>query len=135
MGIGNTTTSSALASVILDQPVRNVTGCGAGLDKERLKHKINVIEHAIAVNDPDKTKPIELISKIGGFDIAGMTGLFLGGAVYRIPVVIDGFISAVAAKLACMIVPETVNFMLCSHVSKKNLPEEKCLNLWDLRLC
>ena len=119
MGIGNTTTSSALASVILDQPVRNVTGCGAGLDKERLKHKINVIEHAIAVNDPDKTKPIELISKICGFDIAGMTGLFVGGAVYRIPVVIDGFISAVAAKLACMIVPETVNFMLCSHVSKE----------------
>ncbi len=72
------------------------------------------------MNDPDKTKPIELISKIGGFDIAGMTGfLFVGGAVYRIPVVIDGFISAVAAKLACMIVPETVNFMLCSHVSKR----------------
>lgn len=119
MGIGNTTTSSALASVILDEPVRNVTGCGAGLDKKRLEHKIHVIERAIKVNNPNKTKPVELISKIGGFDIAGMTGLFLGGAVYRIPVVIDGFISAVAAKLACMIAPETVDFMLCSHVSKE----------------
>lgn len=119
MGIGNTTTASAIASVILGEPVKNVTGCGAGLDKERLEHKIHVIERAIEVNKPDRSKPVELLSEIGGFDIAGMTGLFLGGAVYRIPVVIDGFISSVAAKLACMINPEAVNFMLCSHVSKE----------------
>lgn len=119
MGIGNTTTASAIASVILGESVRNVTGCGAGLDKERLEHKNHVIEHAIAVNKPDKNKPVELLSKIGGFDIAGMTGLYLGGAVYRIPIVIDGFISSVAAKIACMINPEAVNFMLCSHVSKE----------------
>ncbi|MDE5649201.1 MAG: nicotinate-nucleotide--dimethylbenzimidazole phosphoribosyltransferase, partial [Oscillospiraceae bacterium] len=87
MGIGNTTTASAIASVILGEPVRNVTGCGAGLDEKRLEHKIHVIERAIKVNDPIKSKPVELLSKIGGFDIAGMTGLFLGGAVYRVPVV------------------------------------------------
>lgn len=140
MGIGNTTTASAIASVILGEPVRNVTGCGAGLDKERLEHKIHVIEHAIEVNNPDKSKPVELISKIGGFDIAGMTGMFLGGAVYKVPVVIDGFISSVAAKLACMINPETVNFMLCSHVSKepagrKILESMKLKAIIDGELC
>ena len=119
MGIGNTTVASAIASVILGEPVRNVTGYGAGLDKDRLEHKIHVIGRAIEINKPDKNKPVELLSKIGGFDIAGMTGLYLGGAVYRIPIVIDGFISSVAAKLACMINPEAVNFMLCSHVSKE----------------
>lgn len=119
MGIGNTTTSSALASVILGETVKNVTGCGAGLDRQRLEHKIHVIEHAVEINRPDRDKPLEMLAKIGGFDIAGMTGLFLGGGVYKIPVVIDGLISSVAAKLACMINPETVNYMLCSHVSKE----------------
>lgn len=119
MGIGNTTTSSAVASVLLDEPVEAVTGKGAGLDNEGLKRKIAVIKRAVEVNKPDKNAPVELLAKLGGFDIAGMTGLFLGGAIYRLPVVIDGFISAAAAALAVKICPVAKDFMLCSHVSKE----------------
>lgn len=117
MGIGNTTTSSAVASVLLDAPPEKVTGRGAGLDNDGLKRKINVIKRAVEVNRPDNNDPLDILSKLGGFDIAGMTGLFLGGAVYRIPVVIDGFISAVSAALAVKINPLARNYILCSHVS------------------
>ncbi|MBE6853132.1 MAG: nicotinate-nucleotide--dimethylbenzimidazole phosphoribosyltransferase [Ruminococcus sp.] len=117
MGIGNTTVASALSSVLLFRSPCEVTGRGAGLDSEGLRRKISVIEKAIALNSPDNEDPIGLISKIGGYDIAGMTGLFLGGAYCHIPVVIDGVISAVAAKLACRINPLTVQYMLPSHVS------------------
>lgn len=119
MGIGNTTTSSAIAAVLLGVPVCDVTGRGAGLDSAGLRRKISVIERAIAVNKPDKANPIELLSKLGGYDIAGMTGLFLGGAVYHIPIVIDGFISAVSAALAAEICPLAKEYMLASHVSKE----------------
>ncbi|MBP1547499.1 MAG: nicotinate-nucleotide--dimethylbenzimidazole phosphoribosyltransferase [Oscillospiraceae bacterium] len=117
MGIGNTTTASAVSSVLLNLPPRQVTGRGAGLDSARLEHKISVIERAISVNNPNKNNPVGLLSKLGGFDIAGMVGLFLGGAYYHIPVVIDGVISAVAAVLACKINPLTVEYMLSSHIS------------------
>lgn len=117
MGIGNTTTAAALSSVLLDLPPCQVTGRGAGLDSERLKKKIAVIERAIDTNKPDKDKPVELLAKLGGFDIAGMVGLFLGGAYYHIPVVIDGVISAVAAVLACKINPIASQYMFPSHVS------------------
>lgn len=119
MGIGNTTTSSAIASLLLDESVPNVTGRGAGLDKDGLKRKIAVIEKALEVNKPDKNDVIDIISKVGGYDIAGMTGLFLGGAIYHIPIVIDGFISSVAAALALKINPLAKEYMLCSHVSKE----------------
>ena len=119
MGIGNTTTSSALAAVLLSVPLSEVTGRGAGLDREGLKRKISVINRAIEVNNPDKNKPVELLSKLGGYDIAGITGLFLGGAIYKIPIVIDGFISAVSAALAVEICPLAKDYMLCSHVSKE----------------
>lgn len=119
MGIGNTTTSSAIAAVLLNKPVHEVTGRGAGLDSEGLKIKINVINRAIEVNQPDVSEPVELLSKLGGFDICGMTGLFLGGAIYRVPVVMDGFISAVAAAVACKICPAVREYVLCSHVSKE----------------
>lgn len=117
MGIGNTTTASALSSVLLGLPPRKVTGRGAGLDTAGLERKIAVIERAITVNNPDKNKPLELLSKLGGFDIAGMVGLFLGGAYYRIPVIIDGVISAAAALLSCKINPRSAEYMLPSHVS------------------
>ncbi len=117
MGIGNTTTASALSSVLLNLPPRQVTGRGAGLDSSGLERKIAVIERAVAVNNPCKDKPVELLAKLGGFDIAGMVGLFLGGAYYHIPVVIDGVISAVAAVLACKINPLAAEYMLPSHVS------------------
>lgn len=117
MGIGNTTTSSAIASVLLGLPVEEVTGRGAGLDSFGLKRKIDVIKRAIDANNPSADRPLELLSKLGGYDIAGMTGLFIGGAVYRVPVVIDGFISAVSAALAVGICPAVRRYMLCSHVS------------------
>lgn len=119
MGIGNTTTSSAIAAVLLSACPCEVTGRGAGLDNAGLERKINVIERAIALNSPCKNDAVDIISKLGGYDIAGMTGLFLGGAIYKIPIVIDGFISAVSAALAVKINPLAKEYMLCSHVSKE----------------
>ena len=119
MGIGNTTIASALSAVLLNLSPKTVTGRGAGLDSEGLSRKISVIEHAIAVNNPDVNKPIELLAKLGGYDVAGMVGLFLGGAYYRIPVIIDGVISAVAALIAYRINPLTAEYMLASHISEE----------------
>lgn len=117
MGIGNTTTASALSAVLLGVPVEEVTGRGAGLTAEGLKNKISVIKRALDINKPDKNNPLDVLAKVGGYDIAGMTGLFLGGAVYGVPVVIDGVISAVSAVLACKINPVCADYMLAGHVS------------------
>ena len=119
MGIGNTTTSSAVASVLLDRSVEEMTGRGAGLSGDGLTRKINAIKKAIEVNKPNPEDAIDVLAKVGGFDIAGMTGMFLGGAALRIPVVIDGFISCVAALLAQRICPQAADYMIASHVSKE----------------
>lgn len=117
MGIGNTTPTSALSSVLLGLPPEKVTGKGAGLSSEGLLHKVEVIKRAITVNSPFSDDPAELISKLGSYEIAGMTGLFLGGAVYGVTMVIDGVISAVSAVLASMFAPASVDHMLAGHVS------------------
>jgi len=117
MSIGNTTTAAAVASALLDLPARRAAGRGAGLSDAALKRKIAVIEQAIAVNRPDPRDPLDVLSKVGGLDIAGMTGLFIGAAAYRLPVVIDGFISSVAALCAKLLAPACRDFMLPSHVS------------------
>lgn len=119
MGIGNTTTSSAVASVLLRQPVEAMTGRGAGLTSEGLERKIQAIKKAVEMHKPDPEDPIDVLAKVGGFDIAGMTGVFLGGALCGIPVVIDGFISCVAALLAIKICPLAKDYMIASHVSKE----------------
>lgn len=119
MGIGNTTTSSAMASVFLNQPVETMTGRGAGLSSEGLTRKINAIKKAIEINRPDPTDPIDVLSKVGGFDIGGMAGVFIGGAALGIPVVTDGFISNVAALTAIRICPEVKSYIIASHVSKE----------------
>lgn len=119
MGIGNTTTSSAVASVLLRQPVEIMTGRGAGLSSEGLERKINAIKKAIQINKPDPEDAIDVLSKVGGLDIAGLAGVFLGGAALKMPVVMDGFISCVAALVAEMICPEAAGYMLPSHVSKE----------------
>ncbi|WP_294153013.1 nicotinate-nucleotide--dimethylbenzimidazole phosphoribosyltransferase [uncultured Clostridium sp.] len=119
MGIGNTTTSSAIASVLLNQPVENVTGKGAGLTSDGLNRKIHVIKESIKLNVPDVSDPIDVLAKVGGYDIAGLVGVFIGGAVYNIPIVIDGFISAVAALVASRIEHKTIQYMIPSHVSKE----------------
>lgn len=119
MGIGNTTTSSAMASVLLNVPVTSVTGKGAGLSDAGLRRKVAVIEEAVKRRKPDPADVLSVLSNLGGFDIAGMTGVFLGGALYRIPVVMDGVISSVAALAAARLCPESVHYMLASHLSNE----------------
>lgn len=119
MGIGNTTTSSAVASVLLGRPVEVMTGRGAGLTSAGLERKIQVIRKAIKLHKPDAGDAVDVLAKVGGFDLAGLTGVYLGGAYYRIPVVIDGFISAVAALAAACMCPDAKEYMIVSHVSKE----------------
>ena len=119
MGIGNTTTSSAVASVLLGKPVEDMTGRGAGLSGEGLGRKINAIKKAIALNNPDRADVIDVLAKVGGLDIAGMTGVFIGGAALGMPVVMDGFISCVSALIAVKICPQVSDYIIASHVSKE----------------
>ena len=119
MGIGNTTTSSALASVFLNRPPEQVTGRGAGLSSAGLERKIKAIETAIQVNKPDPADPLDVLSKVGGLDLAGLCGVFLGGAACRIPVLVDGFISSAAALTAARLCPDAVDYMLGSHASNE----------------
>ena len=119
MGIGNTTTSSAVAVSLLDVPAEEMTGRGAGLTSEGLKKKIEVISDAVKRWNLTKQDPLTILSCVGGFDIAGMTGLYLGGALTHMPVLIDGFISSVAALLAVRMCPDAKGYMLATHVSKE----------------
>lgn len=119
MGIGNTTTSSAVTSAMLGVSVESVTGKGAGLSSAALNRKIEVIEKAIKMHSPDPHDPVDVLSKVGGFDIAGLMGVFIGGAAFHIPIVIDGFISSVAALLAYRMDPVIREYMLASHVSQE----------------
>ena len=117
MGIGNTTTSSAVISALTGRPVAEVTGRGAGLSDEGLARKVSAIQAALALHQPDPRDPIDVLCKVGGLDIAGLCGVFLGGARFRVPVLIDGFISAVAALCALRLCPAAGCAMLASHVS------------------
>jgi nicotinate-nucleotide--dimethylbenzimidazole phosphoribosyltransferase len=117
MGIGNTTTSSAIASVLLNVSPNVATGRGAGLSDEGLNRKVDAINRGILINKPDSNDPIDVLHKLGGFDLAGLCGVFLGGAIYEIPVIIDGFISSVAALLAYRICEKSRDFMIPSHLS------------------
>ena len=117
MGIGNTTTSSAVASVLLDRPAEEMTGRGAGLSDEGLARKVAAIRKALEVNRPNPADVLDVLRKVGGFDIAGLCGVFLGGALYGVPVLMDGFISAVAALCALRLCPLAGKAMLASHVS------------------
>ena len=117
MGIGNTTTSSAVACTLLGRPVQELTGRGAGLSDQGLRRKIQVIGQALEVNRPDPADALDVLAKVGGFDIAGLCGVFLGGALYGIPVLIDGVISAAAALCAQRLCPNAAKAMVASHVS------------------
>ncbi len=117
MGIGNTTTSAAVLSALLDVPPEQVTGRGGGITDEAFQRKKEVIRRAIEKNRPDKTDVIDVLSKVGGLDIAAMCGAFLGAAATRRPVVIDGFISAVAALCAVRLKPEARHYLVPSHAS------------------
>ena len=117
MGIGNTTTSSAVLSVLLNADVETVTGRGGGITDASYLKKKQVIKTAIDVNKPDKNDVIDVLAKVGGFDLAAMCGAFIGCAATRRPVVIDGFISAVAALCAYKLCPNVKGYLVPSHAS------------------
>lgn len=119
MGVGNTTTSSAVLSALTGARVEDVVGRGAGLTDEGLEKKVRVVKKAIKINNPKKEDPIDVLSKLGGFDIAAMAGVFLGAARYKIPVVIDGFISVIAALIAYRLNNKCRDYMFTSHCSKE----------------
>ena len=141
MGIGNTTPSSAITAVITGAGAASVTGRGTGLGDEELKRKVAVIEKAIEVNRPDPKDGIDVLSKVGGFEIGGIAGVILAGAGYGIPVVIDGFISGAAALIAASLAPQVRSYLIASHQSVErghriildHLGLKPLLNL-DLRL-
>jgi len=119
MGIGNTTAASAMTAALTASSVAAVTGRGTGVDDSALRHKIEVIERALAENRPRGSDPLEVLQKVGGLEIAGLTGLIVGAAARRIPVVIDGFISTAAAAVACGIEPKVKDFIFAGHRSSE----------------
>jgi nicotinate-nucleotide--dimethylbenzimidazole phosphoribosyltransferase len=141
MGIGNTTPSSAIVSAITGQPVAQVTGRGTGIDDATLAHKVAVIEKALAVNQPDPTDALDVLSKVGGFEIGAIAGVILGAAAHRVPVVIDGFISTAGALIAGGLVPLARDTMIAAHdsveIGHRAMLEHLCLVPcldFDLRL-
>ena len=141
MGIGNTTTSSAVAAVLLAQPVQTMTGRGAGLSDAGLARKVEAIRRGIACNVPDPDDVLDVLGKLGGFDIAGLCGMFLGGALAGVPVLMDGFISGVAALCAVRLCPAVRDVLFLSHdsyevgyrIAAEELGLRPCLRL-DMRL-
>ena len=117
MGIGNTTASSALVAALLKIPAAEVTGKGTGINAEAVKYKAEVIDRAIAINQPNPSDPLDVLAKVGGLEIAAMAGLILGAAVNRVPVVLDGFISSAAALVAVKLAPRALGYMIASHCS------------------
>ena len=117
MGIGNTTPASAITAAITGAPVAEVTGRGTGIDDERLQHKIEVIEQALALNQPDPDDPLDVLAKVGGFEIGGIAGVAIGAAAHRIPVVLDGFISGAGALIAAELAPQVKDYMIAAHCS------------------
>ena len=117
MGIGNTTTSAAVASVLTGKDPSFFVGRGAGLPDEKLKRKLEIVKRAIAFHNPDPEDIIGVLSAVGGFDIAGLCGMFLGGAIEKVPVVIDGYICSVAALCAYRLNPLSKKAMIASHLT------------------
>ncbi|MFH1247960.1 MAG: nicotinate-nucleotide--dimethylbenzimidazole phosphoribosyltransferase [Candidatus Omnitrophota bacterium] len=117
MGIGNTTPSSAITAVFTKRPVEELTGRGAGIDDAGLKNKIAIIKKALGTNNPDLNDAIDVLSKVGGFEIGGLAGIILAAASRKIPVVIDGFISGAAALIAYALAPEVKDYMIAAHCS------------------
>lgn len=126
MGIANTTPSAAILSVLSGCSVEEATGRGTGLDDEQLARKVEVIEKAIALNRPDPSDPLDILSKVGGFEIAGIAGLILGSASRRKPVLVDGFISTAGAMIAKALCPAAADFMILAHASAERGHQLAC---------
>jgi nicotinate-nucleotide--dimethylbenzimidazole phosphoribosyltransferase len=117
MGIGNTTAASAIVAALTGAPVESVNGPGAGVDAAGRRRKVVAIEQALAVNRPDPDDPLDVLAKVGGFEIAGLVGVILAGAAGRLPVVLDGFIAGAAALVAARLEPGTKGALLAAHRS------------------
>jgi nicotinate-nucleotide--dimethylbenzimidazole phosphoribosyltransferase len=119
MGIGNTTAASAITAALSGRSPAQVVGRGTGLDEAGMARKVKVIERALQLNRPDPSNPLEILQKVGGLEIAGLTGLIVGAAARRIPIVIDGFISSAAAAIACRLEPRVRPFLFAGHRSSE----------------
>ncbi len=117
MGIGNTTAASAVVAALTGAPAESVTGTGTGVDDEGRRRKVAVIRRALSVNAPDPSDAIDVLAKVGGFEIAGLCGVILAGAAWRIPVVLDGFIASAAAMAAVSLKPDARHYLIASHRS------------------
>ena len=117
MGIGNTTPSTAIIAAFSGLPVEQLTGRGTGIDDDGLRHKVSVIEQGLAVNQPDPRDALDVLSKVGGFEIGGLAGLVIGAAANGVPVVCDGFIATAGALVACELVPAARDYLFTSHTS------------------
>lgn len=139
MGIGNTTPSTAIAAILTGRPIEELTGRGTGLDDEQLQHKQAVIKTILQVNRPDVNNGLDILAKVGGFEIGGIAGLILGAAAQQKPVVVDGFISSAGALIAIAIEPFVRDYIICAHRSMEpghRAMHEKmgCRPLLDLNL-
>lgn len=139
MGIGNTTPSAAITAVLTGETVAQVTGRGTGIDDEGYRRKVEIIEQAIMRHHPDPDHPLDVLSKVGGLEIAGLAGLILGGAAHRIPVVLDGFIAGAAALIAVKLQPHCRDYLIASHQSVERghgviLKQLGLMPLFDLSL-
>jgi len=117
MGIGNTTSSSAICAAISGAPIEQLAGRGAGLDDKGVAHKVEIIRQALAINHPDPNDPLDVLAKVGGLEIAGLVGVILAAAAHRLPVVIDGFISGAAALIATSLQGVVKQYLIPAHTS------------------
>lgn len=139
MGIGNTTPSTAIAAVMTGKPIEELTGRGTGLDDEQLAHKQEVIKKILACNSPDPKNGLDILAKVGGFEIGGIAGLIIGAAAQKKPVVVDGFISSAGALIATALEPFVRDYIVCAHRSVEpghRAMQEKlgCKPLLDLNM-
>ncbi len=117
MGIGNTTAASAVTACLTARPAAEVTGRGTGIDEAAWRHKVAVIERALALNRPRRSDPLDVLAKVGGFEIAGLAGVILGAAAQRVPVMLDGFITGAAALAAVALCPAARDYIIAAHRS------------------
>jgi nicotinate-nucleotide--dimethylbenzimidazole phosphoribosyltransferase len=117
MGIGNTTSASAVTTILTQTPIDQVTGHGTGIDQNRLGRKIGAIQRALEVNKPDPHDPIDVLAKVGGFEIGGLAGVMLGAAVHKVPIILDGFITGASALIAVGLCPHLRHYLIAGHRS------------------
>ena len=119
MGIGNTTPSAAIASAVTGKPASEIVGRGTGVDDDGLRRKVSAVERAVQIHRPDPSDGLDLLAKVGGFEIGGLAGAILAAAANRRPVVIDGFISTAAAIIAVLLAPQVKHYLIAAHTSQE----------------